>query len=352
MEHHPLNVLLLGWDEAAQAAAPPTSPALDLSRQLAEYGPVSVIVPQLPNAAALTSADQVIRLNLLSAAQLATAATARRSALPGSWQAPAAPYVGASVQSVAPESANPESAATVAALQGTASTPALAVVQGTALPSPTPPAPTAALTSQQSLLNEDIFAEATSELGPEEAAALDQAADNLTLLATQEDTAPVTPSQQPVAATPAAEKTAAQASFVQALKALDNAEDGADLNFRVIQYARFATPLAGSQPFGVVYAADWHAWLAALEIRQLTGRPLVLHVQTLAADRDSPADRGWILELERLALRRADLVLANTDALAQRLTSFYNIPAARIRVVAADDTVALNDALTQVKPRS
>ncbi|UOQ71935.1 glycosyltransferase [Hymenobacter cellulosilyticus] len=348
MESNSLNVLLLGWDEAAQAAAPATTPALELSRQLAEHLPVSVIVPQLPDSAALTSADQVIRLNLLSAAQLAAAATSRRVAAPGSWQAPAAPYAGADAQSVAPE------ASAASALQGTAIDPALPVVQGTALTNanPIPPAAKAAPAASPDLLNEDIFAEASAEVGPEEAAALDQTADNLTLPATEEAAVPVTASRQPVASTPADAQTAAQASFVQALKALDNAENDADLNFRVIQYARFATPLAVSQPFGVVYAADWHAWLAALEIRQLTGRPMVLHVQSLAADRDSPADRGWILELERLALRRADLVLATTETLAQRLTSFYNIPAARIRVVAADDTTALNAALTQVTPRS
>ncbi|TGE22427.1 hypothetical protein E5K00_19500 [Hymenobacter aquaticus] len=347
MESHPLNVLLLGWDEAAPAADAASVAALRLSRQLAEHAPVSVIVPQLPEAAALTSADQVIRLNLLSAAQLAAQATARRPAAPGSWQAPAAPYAGASTS--AP---TPETPAAVAALQGTATTAARPVVQGTALPSPASPAASAAPASRPDLLNEDIFAEATHELGAEEAAALTQAADDLTLTP-EEAAAPVTAaSSQPVAATPAAEQTAARASFVQALKALDNADNAADLNFRVIQYARFATPLAVSQPFGVVYAADWHAWLAALEIRQLTGRPLVLHVQTLAADRDSPADRGWILELERLALRRADLVLANTDELAQRLTSFYNLPATRIRVIDANDTAAINDALTHVTPRA
>ncbi|PJJ48085.1 glycosyltransferase [Hymenobacter chitinivorans] len=344
MESNPLNVLLLGWDEAAPAADAASVAALDLSRQLAEHVPVSVIVPRLSDSETLTSADQVIRLNLLSAAQLAAQAMARPAAAAGSWQAPAAPYAGASAPPTAPQS---EVAA--AAQQGTAA-PASAATQGTALAATPSPASRSA-TARPTLLNEDDFAEATAEIGADEAADIHQPADNLTLEASAVPTA-ASVAGQPAPATPAAAQTAAQASFVQALNALDNAEDDADLNFRVIQYARFATPLAVSQPFGVVYAADWHAWLAGLEIRQLTGRPLVLHVQTLAADRDSPADRGWILELERLALRRADLVLASTEALAQRLISFYNIPAARIRVVAADDTTALNDALTQVTPRS
>ncbi|MCB2378310.1 glycosyltransferase [Hymenobacter sp. BT635] len=337
MEHHPLNVLLLGWDEAALAPEPA---ALALSRQLAEHLPVSVIVPRLPDSATLTSADQIIRLNLLSAAQLATAATTRPGASAGSWQAPAAPYAGASL---------PPSA-----VLGTVQTsPAVAAPQAATPVSAPGYSPQAAATATDyGLLNEDEFAEATAEIGPDEAAAIHEAADDLTLNVSA-NLSPVTGSSQPVAATPATEKAAAQASFVQALQSLDEAEEGgADLNFRVIQYARFATPLAVSQPFGVIYAPAWPSWLAALEIRQTTGRPLVLHVQSLAADRDSPADRGWILELERLTLRRADLILANTEELAQRLVSFYSLPAARIRVIDAADTAAINQALTHVTPRA
>jgi len=113
----------------------------------------------------------------------------------------------------------------------------------------------------------------------------------------------------------------------------------------VIQYARFATRLALSEQFAVIYAMDWPVWLAALEIRQATGRPLALHVHSLATDRDTPADRGWGLELERLALRRADLVLADSEAVAQRLIEEYDLPAEQVRVVAAFDDEALLAAL-------
>lgn len=328
MESYPLKVLLLGWDDSAQGAEPTAAPALDLSRRLATFSPVSVIVPRLSEPAALTAADQVLSLNTLSREQLA-AATARPEGRPGAWQAPAAPYTGSGTH----ETLNhpPAAAATVALATGN---PAVA--------------PDMALTATepQTLLNPDEFAVATAEMGTHEAEALSQPQNDLTLAQNNDDAAPAAQTA-PVSA----EAAAGQASFIQALQALDGAEGG-DLNFRVIQYARFATPMAVSQQFGVIYAAAWPAWLAALEIRQTTGRPLVLQVQSLAADRDSPADRGWILELERLTLRRAELILANTEALAQRLTSFYSLPAARIRVVDASDTAAINDALTSVAPRS
>ncbi|TGE15185.1 glycosyltransferase [Hymenobacter elongatus] len=332
MESHPLNVLLLGWDDSAPSPELGAAPTLEVSRRLAAHTPVSVIVPRLPESAQLTATDHVISLNTLSAEQLAAAATLS-TALPGSWQAPAAPYAGASAQS----------SAAVAAAAAAVPAPPVAPPVASRAAVLRSKATTADATTQ-TLLDRDEFAEATTEIGPDEAAALSQPQNDLTLA----PDVPATATSSSMPPSPAA--LAAHTSFAQALQSLDESGEG-DLNFRVIQYARFAMPLALSQPFGVIYAAAWPAWLAALEIRQLTGRPLVLHVQSLAADRDSPADRGWILELERLALRRADLVLADTEVLAQRLVDFYSLSATRIRVVTAADTTAIHEALATVTPR-
>ena len=122
-----------------------------------------------------------------------------------------------------------------------------------------------------------------------------------------EPAAPLPPEQ----AVPASPKTAAAA---------------ASLSFRVIQYARFATQLtAGAAGVGVIFAAAWPTWLAAVEIRQRTGRPLVLAVAALPSDYAPGPVRGWLHELERQALRRAELVLASTAALAQRLHVTYQL---------------------------
>ncbi|MBC8085146.1 MAG: glycosyltransferase [Hymenobacter sp.] len=107
--------------------------------------------------------------------------------------------------------------------------------------------------------------------------------------------------------------------------------DEASLNFRVIQYARLATRLAASQDFAVIYASDWQSWLAGMEIRQLTGKPLVLHVYSLAHERNTPADRGWVMELERTALRRADLVLTASSDLALRVIELFEVAPQRVR---------------------
>lgn len=128
-----------------------------------------------------------------------------------------------------------------------------------------------------------------------------------------------------------------------------------DLNFQIIQYARFAVPVALAEPpFGVLYAPAWPTWLAAQELRQRTGRPLVLHVATLAAADDESVETatGWIAELQRQALRRADLLIAETPALAQRLRRELALEASQVLAIPAAEAAAIAQALrgAQVRP--
>jgi len=129
----------------------------------------------------------------------------------------------------------------------------------------------------------------------------------------------------------------------------------ADLNFQVIQYARFAVPVALAEAdFAAIYAPAWPTWLAAQELRQRTGRPLVLHVATLAANSgESVATAtGWMADLQRQALQRADLILAETPALAERLRHELGLPFATVQAVAAADALAIAQALHTARARS
>ncbi|NML66531.1 glycosyltransferase [Hymenobacter sp. RP-2-7] len=126
-----------------------------------------------------------------------------------------------------------------------------------------------------------------------------------------------------------------------------------DLNSQVIRYARLAVPLALAEgPYEVIYAPAWPTWLAALELRQRTLGPLVLHLPALAAGRQ-PADTaaGWPAELQRQVLRQADLVLVETYALARRLRRELGLGPATVRVVPTADAAAVARALRRARRR-
>ncbi|GAA3917788.1 hypothetical protein GCM10022406_00660 [Hymenobacter algoricola] len=326
----PSKVLLLGWDETPPAAGAAHPSALTQASRLAPTLPLTVLVPYLPEVSPAIAHTRITGLGNLNPQRLATS---RRRA--GAWQAPAAPYAGAAAPPAPAAPETPAAAYSVAAPAGRLTL----VAAGAGAP------PAVAAPPVQP-------AEAGAEPGPAEAHDLSQPADKLTLeKEVAGEIAEAAAAEAAPAAAPATATDAGQQPLLQALAALRTESTAdADLNFRVIQYARFAAPQAREQDFAVIYAADWPVWLAALEIRQLTGRPLVLHVHSLAADRNTPADRGWALELERLTLRRADLVLAATPAVAARLQAVYNLPAGRCRVVDPNDSHALHEVLNSFPP--
>jgi len=298
MNSQNFTLLLLGWDDVPQHSGSPQPAPLELARSLAPQTTLSVILPHLPGAADSTVPHaHVTGIADLPLAELESAAGAPMVRPAGEWQAPAAPYQGAS-HNVEEDETLPQ-------------TPAIG-----------------------GLLNQDSFASNVAEPSTDEAQDL------------EELSAPTSIVTEPVSTFNPLLLSHDRATLTEALETLRTPPvDGADLNFQVIQYARFATRLALAEQFAVIYAMDWPVWLAALEIRQATGRPLVLHVHSLATDRDTPADRGWGLELERLALRRADLVLADSEAIAKRLTEEYDLAPDQVRVVAAYDDEALLAAL-------
>ncbi len=356
----PSSVLLvLAWDDADPAvhrvgapAALPVSPTLPLVRALAAGQPVLALLPQQPAAGEVATpllqpsgpASRLVGLSEFTPATLTNGLSHPEAALedddapaaggPGGfvqlrpspaqraagWLVPAAPYAGQAesrTENSAASTANPEATATPET-DNSLSLPASAVASGTAAPAP-------------------LFDQQENEIGTAEADGL--------------DLAPVPAPTGP-----------AQATLTQGLAALHRAPAAADeatppafglsddLHYRVIQYARFATYLSDTDTgdVGVIYAPDWPTWLAALEIRYRRRRPLVLHLHLLAAESAAPAERGWLLELERYALRRAHTVLVVSDALRAQVLKHYDLAPNRVRVVAADDADGVRAALAEI----
>lgn len=103
-----------------------------------------------------------------------------------------------------------------------------------------------------------------------------------------------------------------------------------DYNSQVIHYARYASRLAGQKEYEVIYAYDWMTFLAGIELKLVSGKPLVLHMHSLSAERGGPDSRAWIYELEKQALEKADAIIAVNERIAGILVADYGIPASRI----------------------
>jgi glycogen synthase len=103
-----------------------------------------------------------------------------------------------------------------------------------------------------------------------------------------------------------------------------------DYNSQVIHYARYASRLAAQKEYEVIYAYDWMTFLAGIELKLVSGKPLVLHMHSLSFQRGGPDSKGWVYELEKQALEKADAVIAVSDRIGEIIAADYGIPAARI----------------------
>lgn len=84
---------------------------------------------------------------------------------------------------------------------------------------------------------------------------------------------------------------------------------GEDVNKKVMQFAKYAARLASKMDFDIIHAHDWMTFLAGVEIKKRTGKPLAVHVHSLSYDRSGPNSRGWLYDIEKYGMEQADLVI-------------------------------------------
>lgn len=108
---------------------------------------------------------------------------------------------------------------------------------------------------------------------------------------------------------------------------------GDDVGERVWAYAQIAASLAEDMEFDIVHAHDWMTFVAGMEIKKRTGKPLVLHVHSLNYDRGGPDSRGWIFDIEQSAMQAADLVIPVSRYTGTICTGHYGIDPGKVHFV-------------------
>jgi len=99
------------------------------------------------------------------------------------------------------------------------------------------------------------------------------------------------------------------------------------------RYAAAAVHLALLQDFDVIHAHDWMTYPAALQIRNATGRPLVVHVHSLEFDRSGEHVNPDIHRIESAGIRGADRVIAVSHYTKGVIVRQHGVDPDKIKVV-------------------
>lgn len=109
---------------------------------------------------------------------------------------------------------------------------------------------------------------------------------------------------------------------------------GLSLMEEVKRYARKAGAIAVSENCDVIHAHDWLAFLAGIEAKRVTKKPLVVHVHATEFDRTGGMGINTeVFEIEKAGLREADAIIAVSGFTKNILIEKYGVPSEKIQVV-------------------
>lgn len=99
-------------------------------------------------------------------------------------------------------------------------------------------------------------------------------------------------------------------------------------------YEQTVARLAESKEFDIIHAHDWLTFRAGLKAREISGRPLLVHVHSIETDRAGGNSGNPIVrEIEALTFMLADRILAVSNHTKNAITREYGIPSDKIDVV-------------------
>lgn len=108
-----------------------------------------------------------------------------------------------------------------------------------------------------------------------------------------------------------------------------------DLFGQTALYEEAVERIAKSTEFDVIHAHDWLTCRAALRAQAVSGRPLIVHLHSIEADRAGKEFGGnpFVREIEELAVHMADKVVAVSEHTKQGIMREYGVPGDKIDVV-------------------
>ena len=105
---------------------------------------------------------------------------------------------------------------------------------------------------------------------------------------------------------------------------------GVDLLDEVYRYAYAVSFLAQQEEFDIIHAHDWLTYLGGIALKQLTGKPLVVHIHATEYDRSGENPNPLIRDIEARGFAEADLIIAVSFYTRAIVVEKYGIPPEKV----------------------
>jgi len=108
---------------------------------------------------------------------------------------------------------------------------------------------------------------------------------------------------------------------------------GKNLFDEVSRYSKKAGIIARNEEHDVIHAHDWVTYLAGIEAKKVSKKPLVVHVHATEFDRTGGNPNQYVYEIEKLGMQEADAIIAVSNFTKNKIIKHYGIPSEKIEVV-------------------
>ncbi len=109
---------------------------------------------------------------------------------------------------------------------------------------------------------------------------------------------------------------------------------GPNLLSEVARYSAFGAKLAHEERFDVIYAHDWLSFGAGMAAKQVSGKPLIVHVHATEFDRSGGVNvNQGVYDIERSGMQSADRVVAVSEFTKRIIVERYDVPESKVRVI-------------------
>lgn len=109
---------------------------------------------------------------------------------------------------------------------------------------------------------------------------------------------------------------------------------GHSLMEEVLRYAKLSRDIAKEETFDVIHAHDWLSFLCGIEAKEVSGKPLVVHVHATEFDRTGNGKiNQFVYDIEREGMQKADRVVAISQYIKDLIINKYGINPEKIRIV-------------------
>jgi glycogen(starch) synthase len=108
---------------------------------------------------------------------------------------------------------------------------------------------------------------------------------------------------------------------------------GTDLMEEVSRYALIAAVLAKNLEFDIIHAHDWLTYAAGIAAKEVSGKPLVVHMHATEFDRSGHGVNQNVYDIERKGMAMADKVITVSNLTKNIVNEKYSIPLEKIKTV-------------------